>query len=71
MFCLESWKQSLLTSSERFRRHITEDPICPMCLDEVETIFHLVRDCPKVKDVWDSLLSDNAHSFYVGKDVCN
>ncbi|KAH7861063.1 hypothetical protein Vadar_021190 [Vaccinium darrowii] len=37
-----------------FKRKITRDPICPMCLNESETLIHLFTQCKFAQVVWKS-----------------
>lgn len=37
--------QVLMTNEERFRRHIGDIEICPVCNGGVESIIHTLRDC--------------------------
>ncbi|CAI9764306.1 unnamed protein product [Fraxinus pennsylvanica] len=55
----------LLTNYDRNRRHLTDDPSCPVCHNGVETISHVLRDCLIAKALWLKLLplSDNARFF--------
>lgn len=45
-------KGRLLTNVECGRRHLTNDTACPICLEEEETIKHLLWDCGVASDVW-------------------
>lgn len=36
----------LPTKGKLFRRHITTDPLCPICGQANETIFHILWFCP-------------------------
>ena len=39
----------ILTNLERMRRRITDDPYCHYCPQDLEDLFHLFRNCTKVK----------------------
>ncbi|XP_074318679.1 uncharacterized protein LOC141655501 [Silene latifolia] len=55
----------VMTNYNRVRRGLSDDPICPRCNEEDETIEHLLRNCPVSTDIW-NLLGDGASSneFY-------
>ena len=42
----------LLTMNNLVRRKIVDDPKCPICRLEAETIFHILWACPLSMDVW-------------------
>ena len=42
----------LPTAENLTRRKVTSESNCPLCLREVETTVHALRDCAVVQDVW-------------------
>ncbi|CAN1157083.1 Putative ribonuclease H protein At1g65750 [Linum perenne] len=42
----------LLTNEQRCRRKHAADPLCPLCLTQIETSLHMLRDCVFAKEVW-------------------
>jgi hypothetical protein len=42
----------LPTKANLFCRKVTEDPLCPLCDTEVETIGHILWSCPAAKVTW-------------------
>lgn len=43
----------ILPTKERLcKRHITPDPLCPICRLETETLEHILWRCQLAKDVW-------------------
>jgi hypothetical protein len=38
-----------------FKKHITNDPLCPVCNLEVETTEHIIYLCPSASDVWSEM----------------
>ena len=42
----------LPTKDNLFRRGVVEDPICPICKREPETISHVLWTCLAAADVW-------------------
>lgn len=51
-------KQGRLPTAEYlWRRHVLPCPTCPICSAACEDILHAVRDCPRARASWESLLS--------------
>ena len=46
------------------KRHHSEMDRCPICLREVETIIHRLRDCEMAKTTWTSLGVQPNSSFF-------
>ncbi|KNA19524.1 hypothetical protein SOVF_059630 [Spinacia oleracea] len=57
-----------LSPDSQLHRHLTDDPRCVRCHDnKVETLLHLLRDCPAARSVWASVgEAANYPSFYTG-----
>lgn len=53
-FLWRACKGSLATNHERFRRHLTQSPLCNRCQREEETTCHALLDCEANKAVWDN-----------------
>ncbi|KAK9029503.1 hypothetical protein V6N11_026617 [Hibiscus sabdariffa] len=47
-----SQRQKLMTNLERCKRKLTDDPYCPLCHREVESILHTLRDCVYIRQYW-------------------
>ncbi|KAK8577821.1 hypothetical protein V6N13_076504 [Hibiscus sabdariffa] len=45
-----------MTNAERKRRHLASSDICASYHSEAETIVHVLRDCPKARQVWESVV---------------
>ncbi|KAG7559744.1 Ribonuclease H-like superfamily [Arabidopsis thaliana x Arabidopsis arenosa] len=45
-------KQVVMTNEERFRRHLCDTEICQICKNGVESIIHVLRDCPAMAGIW-------------------
>ncbi|KAK8708126.1 hypothetical protein V6N13_059171 [Hibiscus sabdariffa] len=46
----------IMTNAERKRRHLASNGICASCHSEAKTIEHVLRDCPKACQVWESVV---------------
>ncbi|KAJ1425933.1 Ribonuclease H domain [Sesbania bispinosa] len=44
--------EALLSNSNRARRHMTNNDLCPICNQIPETNLHPVRDCAWAKQIW-------------------
>ncbi|CAN1219300.1 Putative ribonuclease H protein At1g65750, partial [Linum perenne] len=58
-FLWVAYKNRLLTNQERYRRHLTTDNTCGMCMGDAETTEHVLRSCSLAKQVWTKLLLIN------------
>jgi ribonuclease HI len=52
MFLWQACNDILPTKERLFKRHITDDPLCPICGLATETTAHILWSCPSAKDVW-------------------
>lgn len=50
--------ERFLCNEERRRRHITSDGCYPSCLNVSETTDHVLRKCPKAKEVWKQVVGE-------------
>ena len=55
MFIWLGYQDRILTNSNRFIRHLTDDPRCFTCGEVEENTLHILRDCPAVAMVWRNL----------------
>ena len=44
----------LPTKENLFRQKVVNEPLCPICEKELETVFHVFWGCPAAMDVWGS-----------------
>jgi hypothetical protein len=52
LFLWQAYNNVLPTKENLFKRKITDDPLCPVCLMEVETIGHALWSCTTACNVW-------------------
>jgi len=45
----------LLTNNEHFKRHLTSNPYCERCFENIEDLHHVFRFCPRAQEVWQEL----------------
>lgn len=62
------WKSAhgrLLTNSERMKRGIAPNDLCPRCQAYPETLMHMLRDCEYVHDIWSKNINhDHCSKFF-------
>lgn len=64
MFLWLIWHGRILTNDERKRHHMTEDDSCPLCLLDIETILHALRDCTFARNIWRSVIPPQVHNTF-------
>lgn len=52
MFLWKACHNLLPTKANLLRKKVVDNALCPICLREVETIEHILWDCPSASDVW-------------------
>ena len=52
LFLWKACNNILPTKENLFKRAVTQDDKCPICILELETIGHSLWSCPTAKDVW-------------------
>lgn len=52
LFIWKMWQNSLATSANLFRRGLTLNEECCICLHDKEDNEHLFRQCPLAQEVW-------------------
>ena len=52
LFLWQACNNVLPTKENLFKRKITDDPLCTVCLMEVETAGHALWSCTAARDVW-------------------
>jgi hypothetical protein len=51
-FLWKACSDILPTKDKLFKKNITQDPLCPICCLETETVCHILWSCPLAQDVW-------------------
>ncbi|KAK4259379.1 hypothetical protein QN277_005718 [Acacia crassicarpa] len=59
MFLWLALHKQLLTNVSRCKRGLSTDARCPICNGEIETLLHVLRDCPATADLWKQLVPMN------------
>ena len=44
------------------------NPCCNHCLTRVETLLHALRDCPKTRKVWESLVKVEERGYFYNQN---
>lgn len=55
-FLWQAVHDRLLTNEARARRGMSSDSTCPYCLNQPETLMHVLRDCEFALQVWSHLV---------------
>ena len=56
---------TIMTNEARWRRRISDNKWCGNCVTEVETLAHVLRDCPKARKVWEVFIKlDEREMFF-------
>jgi hypothetical protein len=50
------------------KKRVVEEPLCPICMLEAETMFHAIWDCSASRDVWSASLRIFQKSSFPGSD---
>ncbi|KAG7599981.1 Reverse transcriptase zinc-binding domain [Arabidopsis suecica] len=61
--------QVLMTNTERSRRHLSSTDVCPVCKGGVETILHILRDCPAMMGIWTRILPPRKRRTFFDKSL--
>ncbi|KAL9839956.1 putative reverse transcriptase zinc-binding domain-containing protein [Arabidopsis thaliana] len=48
--------QAIMTNFERKRRHLCDSDVCQVCRGGIESILHVLRDCPAMSGIWDRIV---------------
>jgi hypothetical protein len=52
IFLWKACADILPTKQKLFHTNVTNDPLCPICQLETETVGHILWHCPSAQDVW-------------------
>lgn len=56
MFLWQVLHGRLMTNVERVVRHFASYDICPLCLNKLESIVHMLQDCSNVSELWKHII---------------
>ena len=56
--------QAIMTNAERYRRHLSGTDVCQVCKGGVETILHVLRDCPAMEGIWSRFVSSTKRQAF-------
>ncbi|CAA7018347.1 unnamed protein product [Microthlaspi erraticum] len=61
----------IMTNQERFRRHIGDMEICQVCKAGVESILHVLRDCPAMTGLWRRIVPAGKQQVFFTSPLLN
>lgn len=61
--------QVIMTNMERARRHLGDTAVCPICNGAVESIIHVLRDCPAMVGIWTRLIPPRKRQEFFTKTL--
>ncbi|KAE8722761.1 hypothetical protein F3Y22_tig00013680pilonHSYRG00053 [Hibiscus syriacus] len=64
-----TFRNKLLTNDERCKRGISESASCHRCSCSIESVLHVLRDCPSTSALWNRILPPNMKSSFFNLDI--
>lgn len=65
LFLWKVARKLLMVNTERTKRHLTPNPLCPVCGDTEEYLFHCFRYCNLRSQIWRNILGSKSNpSFF-------
>ncbi|KAI5342128.1 hypothetical protein L3X38_010003 [Prunus dulcis] len=58
----------ILSNEQRVRRQLTLDASCGVCEWPIETTLHILRDCYKARDIWNTILMPRHQGHFFQMD---
>lgn len=53
-----------MCNHERFKRGLTNNDICPICISKREDVKHVIRGCQAAREVWEQIIpTRNPHGY--------
>ncbi|KAK4258548.1 hypothetical protein QN277_004989 [Acacia crassicarpa] len=59
----------LLTNVSRCKRGLSEDGRCPVCKVDLETLLHVLRDCPGTHELWRQIVPSHLWNTFTSLDL--
>ncbi|KAK8555205.1 hypothetical protein V6N12_009358 [Hibiscus sabdariffa] len=69
LFLWLTYRERLMTNSERFRRSFGRSASCPRCSSDMESTIHALRDCKEAKETWLLLLPQSYATYFFQADI--
>ncbi|KAK8976021.1 hypothetical protein V6N11_025520 [Hibiscus sabdariffa] len=57
--------QRHLTNAERFRRHLAQSALCPICYLEDEDLDHILRRCLPARNLWNRVVPSDRLAIFL------
>ncbi|KAL4369386.1 hypothetical protein GQ457_05G024870 [Hibiscus cannabinus] len=62
-------RQKLMKYLERYKRTLTDDPPCPVCHRDEESILHTLRDCMLFRHIWKNIVPQSLLNTFFSASV--
>ncbi|KAL2898889.1 hypothetical protein RDABS01_023971 [Bienertia sinuspersici] len=59
----------VLCNANRLKRRLTDDPRCPQCQGDEETLIHMLRDCPVAREIWRQVGGSSRYNHFFQGDL--
>ncbi|KAE8687020.1 hypothetical protein F3Y22_tig00111027pilonHSYRG00770 [Hibiscus syriacus] len=69
MFIWLAYKEKIMTNYERRRRMLTNDCSCATCGAAMESVIHVLRDCPPSRNLWLRVVPHSTYTSFFGIDL--
>jgi len=61
--------QAVMTEEERHRRHLSASNVCQVCKGGVESMLHVLRDCPAQLGIWVRVVPQRRQQGFFSKSL--
>lgn len=59
----------IMTNVERKRRHLSDSDVCSVCKGGLETIMHVLRDCPAMVGIWERIVPTRKRTAFFSQSL--
>ncbi|KAK8589616.1 hypothetical protein V6N12_024010 [Hibiscus sabdariffa] len=58
-----------MTNLERYKRTLTNDPLCPLCHRPEESTLHTLRDCVNLRQIWQKIVPQTLSNTFFSMSI--
>lgn len=70
LFLWKAMNRSLLTNSERVRRHMSSCDLCLIFGGDEESLLYIFENCNRIRNLWNYLRIPNPREVYTNSNWC-